>query len=86
MPTIPANTKNTNPPKANSMGVFSRNFPPQIVATHAKTLMPVGTDTSIVVSMKTIRIQAGVLLAYMWCTQTIALTAAINSDDTATTL
>lgn len=66
IPTTPANTNIIKPPKANNIGVLSRILPPQIVANQAKTLIPVGTDTNIVDTMNTIRIQFGVPLAYMW--------------------
>ena len=65
MPVMPAKTNMVKPPNAKSMAVVNRILPPQMVATQAKTLMPVGTEISIVVAMKIIRIQLGVPLAYI---------------------
>ena len=86
MPVTPAKINMINAPKANNIGVLSRNFPPQIVATHAKTLIPVGTDTHMVESINSIRIHPGVPLAYIWCTQTNPLTPAMSNEEMATIL
>ena len=83
---MPAKTNITKPPKANNMGVVRRILPPQIVATQANTLIPVGIDTNMVVTMKNNRSQPGVPLTYIWCTQTMPLTTAINMEEIATTL
>ena len=56
MPVMPANTKLNNPPKQNSIGVVSRNLPPQIVPSQANTFTPVGTAISIVVTINRLRI------------------------------
>ncbi len=85
IPVTPANTKLTIPPNANSIGVVSRILPPQIVATQPNTLIPVGTPTSIDVTINKIRIQPGVALANIWWTQTEALIPLIKTDETAIT-
>ena len=65
IPVMPEKTKLIRPPKANSIAVLRRSLPPQIVATQAKTLIPVGTEISMVENINKIRIQPGVPLANM---------------------
>ena len=57
-------------PIANSKGLSKRNLPPQSVATQLNTLMPVGTATSKVATMKNMRNQSGVPLVNIWCAHT----------------
>src|SRR5215813_11141922 len=60
-----------------SIGASNEIFPPQIVASQLKILMPVGTEMAIVVSMKKSFAEAVMPTVNMWWAHTLMLTNAI---------
>ena len=65
-PVTPAKTKLNSPPRQNSIGVVSLNFPRQMVPSQANTFTPVGTAMSMVLNMKKLRIHWATPLGKIW--------------------
>ena len=70
MPERPPITNIDTKPSAHSMGVVSRIFPSHSVASHEKTLIPVGTAISSVEIIIGTRSQSAMPATNMWCAQT----------------
>ena len=69
-PDSPPMTNIDRKPSANSIGVLKWSFPSQIVASQLKTLIPVGTAISSVVTIIGTRSHDAMPLTNMWCAQT----------------
>ena len=67
IPVIPPIVKVIIVPNAKIMGVLVTIDPPVIVASQLKILIPVGTATSMVVSITTKRNSGSAPVVNMWC-------------------
>ena len=67
IPVIPPIVNVIIVPKEKSIGVFRTIDPPVIVASQLKILIPVGTATSIVVSITINRNNGSAPVVNMWC-------------------
>ena len=70
-------------PTAQSMGVLKWMRPPHIVANQEKTLIPVGTAISRVVSIIGTRSQGAMPATNMWCAHTEKPRKRIATSDSA---
>ena len=70
-------------PSANSIAVSRCRTPRHSVASHEKTLMPVGTAMIAVVIAIGILIQAAIPEVNMWCAQTVNPRMTIASSENA---
>ena len=70
MPESPPITNIEMKPSANSIGVVKRSRPSHIVASQEKTLIPVGTAISSVVTIIGTRSHGAMPATNMWCAQT----------------
>lgn len=66
----PAVNRKINP-RAQSIGVSYFTCEPKIVASHLKTLIPVGTAMIIVAAVKYARESTSIPAVNMWCAQTM---------------
>ena len=70
IPESPPITNIETKPSANNMGVDKFSRPSQVVANHEKTLIPVGTAISSVVTIIGTRSHEAMPETNMWCAQT----------------
>lgn len=70
-PVTPPTVNKKIKPKANSNGVVNTTWPPHIVASQLKTLIPVGTAIIIVAAVKYARTSTSIPTVYMWWAHTI---------------
>ena len=82
-PEIPPITNIVRKPSANSIGVSSCSTPRHIVASHEKTLIPVGMAMIAVVIIIGIRIQDCMPETNMWCAQTVKPSTTMASSEKA---
>ena len=82
-PEIPPSTNIVMKPSAKSIGVSSFSTPRHSVASHEKTLIPVGTAMIAVVTIIGMRIQLCMPETNMWCAQTVNPRTTIASSEKA---
>src|ERR1700722_552710 len=80
MPVSPAMRNWNRNPMQNSIGVVKRIRPPHRVAIQLKILIPVGTPTSIVDSVKKAFETEVMPTVNMWCAHTLRLTNMIATE------